>query len=207
MIRLMTLIVLVSGGVLGASVVLAGTPDGMTPAQEVACNIDRGTNYFGLCNAYCEAMDCDSASPNASARACAATHANYLKKSGGLVPPCEAACPCVDRVDAVTAAIQGPVDGFAFPCLDILTPGDEFDPLVIACGDGFDCENDGVGNFVAIGTNSQNGVSFCGGNLDGQDPAFFGITPAQMQSCRLGLEAGPLGLGEVAGVDICAPVP
>ena len=111
MIRLMTLFVLVSGGLLGAPTAAAGTPDGFTPAVEAVCDIDKGTNRFGLCNAYCEAMDCDSGS-NASAKACSKTLANYIKKSGGLEPPCEQQnqCPCVGRVDAVVG-IDHEVDG------------------------------------------------------------------------------------------------
>ena len=43
-----------------------GTPDWMTPHQETVCDSETGA-AFGLCNAYCEAMDCESASPQASA--------------------------------------------------------------------------------------------------------------------------------------------
>jgi len=48
--------------------VLAQTPDGQTPAEETVCDHESGA-AFGLCNAYCEAMDCDSANPQASATA------------------------------------------------------------------------------------------------------------------------------------------
>jgi len=47
----------------------AQTPDSQTPAQETACNGQTGAAY-GLCTSYCEAMDCDSAAPAASATAC-----------------------------------------------------------------------------------------------------------------------------------------
>ena len=182
-------------GLLGASTAAAGTPDGFTPAVEAVCDIDKGTNRFGLCNAYCEAMDCDSGS-NASAKACSATLANYLKKSGGLEPPCEQQneCPCVGRVDAVDALLD-PTAGFAFSCLNILNPADNFDPLQIVCAVGFDCVNDGVGNFVGIGTTVAGGVSFCGGNLDGQDPAFFGIRVDQLQACTVFIENSAFGFG------------
>jgi hypothetical protein len=49
----------------------AGTPDGLTPAVEDICTkwgFSGTTN--GLCNAYCEAMDCDDANPQASEEAC-----------------------------------------------------------------------------------------------------------------------------------------
>ena len=59
-------------GLLGAVIffaagnnVLAKTPDGVTPAEETVCDGLSGA-AFGLCNAYCEAMDCDSDSTKAS---------------------------------------------------------------------------------------------------------------------------------------------
>jgi len=48
-----------------------GTPDGLTPAVEDICTkwgFDGKVN--GLCNAYCEAMDCDDPNPHASDQAC-----------------------------------------------------------------------------------------------------------------------------------------
>jgi len=48
---------------------LAQTPDEETPAEEVVCDGEVGA-AFGLCNAFCEAMDCDSDSPRASEQAC-----------------------------------------------------------------------------------------------------------------------------------------
>ena len=41
-----------------AGALLGQTPDGQTPATETACELESGA-AFGLCNAYCEAMDCD----------------------------------------------------------------------------------------------------------------------------------------------------
>lgn len=60
---------------------LASTPDGMTPAEETVCDIYEG-DAFGLCNAYCEAMDCDYETPNASAQACGAVARNFLRATG-----------------------------------------------------------------------------------------------------------------------------
>ena len=48
---------------------LGQTPDGETPAQEDVCDGESGA-AFGLCNAYCEAMDCHLDNPQASANAC-----------------------------------------------------------------------------------------------------------------------------------------
>jgi len=74
--------------------VLAQTPDGQTPAEETVCDNESGA-AFGLCNAYCEAMDCDSANPQASATACAKVKAKFTNITGRTSLPCEGpVCPC-----------------------------------------------------------------------------------------------------------------
>ena len=69
------------------------TPDGETPAEEDICTAAGLSGAaWGLCNAYCEAMDCDGA-PEASPEACAKVKANFEKKTGGKVAlPCESFC-------------------------------------------------------------------------------------------------------------------
>ena len=52
-----------------------------------ACEGQVGS-AFGLCNAYCEAMDCDSDDPQASDKACARVLDNFLKVTGSEIPPC-----------------------------------------------------------------------------------------------------------------------
>ncbi len=49
-----------------------GTPDDETPAQETICDLYKPIKgrLFGICNAYCEAMDCDSAAPKVVDSAC-----------------------------------------------------------------------------------------------------------------------------------------
>jgi hypothetical protein len=48
-----------------------GTPDGLTPGVEDICTKwGFSGKVNGLCNAYCEAMDCDAAAPQASEQAC-----------------------------------------------------------------------------------------------------------------------------------------
>src|SRR6188472_1486691 len=42
----------------------AKTPDGVPPSLETVCDAETGAAY-GLCTAYCEAMDCESADPRA----------------------------------------------------------------------------------------------------------------------------------------------
>lgn len=69
------------------------TGDGIVPSIETVCEGDPFN--FGLCNAYCEALDCDSDTPLGTPKACANKLKNYLKHSGGALPPCEqVSCPC-----------------------------------------------------------------------------------------------------------------
>lgn len=53
------------------------TPDGETPADEDVCDGLTGAAW-GLCNAYCEAMDCDGV-PQASDAACNRVADNFDK--------------------------------------------------------------------------------------------------------------------------------
>ncbi len=83
----------------GNNVMAMGTPDGETPAEEIVCDGLSGA-AFGLCNAYCEAMDCESAEAKASQNACDTIKGKLLVKhgvdvSGGCVfNGGGAECPC-----------------------------------------------------------------------------------------------------------------
>lgn len=63
-----------------------GTPDESPPAFEDICDNEVGA-LFGLCTAYCEAMDCHL-DFLADKTACDKVLTSYLKKSGGGDPPC-----------------------------------------------------------------------------------------------------------------------
>lgn len=69
--------------------VLASTPDGLTPSEETVCDVLEDTEY-GICNAYCEAMDCDSDNHKASNKACAKKLEIWNSLVGGQPIPCEA---------------------------------------------------------------------------------------------------------------------
>ena len=71
-----------------SSVGFANTPDGETPAVETICDVYHGTTggQFGLCNAYCEAMDCGHPNVYASDMACEKVAENFLKKYGVALP-------------------------------------------------------------------------------------------------------------------------
>jgi hypothetical protein len=74
---------------------LASTPDGTPPSGETVCDGEVGAAY-GLCTAYCEAMDCESDDPHASETACNKVGTKFLNITGRDVP-CEvpaAACIC-----------------------------------------------------------------------------------------------------------------
>jgi hypothetical protein len=76
----------------GAGSASAKTPDGKPPSRETVCDNEKGA-AFGLCNAYCEAMDCDDPRVRASNKACQAVKRNFEKKTGRPLP-CEVSCPC-----------------------------------------------------------------------------------------------------------------
>lgn len=74
-------------------VALAKTPDGLPPSVETVCDDEVGA-AFGLCNAYCEAMDCESEAPHASPVACGRVREHFLRITGRNLA-CEAQpCPC-----------------------------------------------------------------------------------------------------------------
>lgn len=65
----------------------AKTPDGQTPAEETVCDELSGALY-GLCVAYCEAMDCDHGDHKASDEACERVLTNFMNHSPEEFPPC-----------------------------------------------------------------------------------------------------------------------
>ena len=68
-----------------------GTADGLTPAVEDICTKWGFTGKVnGLCNAYCEAMDCDSAEPRASLKACTQMYEKIVGSLEGYpFPSCQ----------------------------------------------------------------------------------------------------------------------
>lgn len=67
--------------------VYAKTADGMTPAEEDVCDI-YNDRLYGVCNAYCEAIDCGDEYQRATVRACEVLENKFKKMSGGQLPPC-----------------------------------------------------------------------------------------------------------------------
>lgn len=100
--------------------VAQGTPDWMTPAEETICDGETGAAY-GLCNAYCEAMDCDSPNAQASATACTKVKDKFANITGRPFLPCETCpppppgttCPCADQFSDFNLVLNTP----AYQCL------------------------------------------------------------------------------------------
>lgn len=164
---------------------LAQTPDWMTPSQETVCDNESGAAN-GLCNAYCEAMDCELANdsfpdtePKASATACSKVRSKFQQTTGRDLP-CEVQCPCNDP--AVSQIFAGIVAG-EIP-LDVCFTGQVF--LV----------SDGV----AVGTNDQPLAiaGFLSGDVYGcaaPDGAAVPLTPEQAGFCRALLEQAAANQG------------
>ena len=83
--------------ILAPGTALGQTPDGETPALEDICADESGA-AFGLCNAFCEAMDCHLDQPQASATACTKV-GDKFEQITGRRPPCENTCPCFSAED------------------------------------------------------------------------------------------------------------
>ncbi len=79
----------------------AQTADMETPAFETICDADRGA-AFGLCTAYCEAMDCESAVPQASQIACDRVRNKYENVTGHKPPCLPNVCPCLSGLEKDT---------------------------------------------------------------------------------------------------------
>jgi hypothetical protein len=89
-----------------------------TDAEESVCDGLSGAAW-GLCNAYCEVMDCDSESETASSRACLKVLGNFAKHSDEPIPCARVVCPCWDAAD---------VDSLFAACVDVFN-------LPVTCGE------------------------------------------------------------------------
>lgn len=75
--------------------------DDLTPSEEGVCDSLLGgtAGLFGLCNAYCEAQDCDEYADGDQPRSCERLLINFnrIADGSGEVMPCEigqTSCPC-----------------------------------------------------------------------------------------------------------------
>ena len=154
---------------LGTGAARAQTPDGIPPARETVCDVETGA-AFGLCNAYCEAMDCDSGAPKASATACSRVRSRFQNVTGRDMP-CEASCPCnVREFPIFFGVVNGshPVN----QCFTSYPPFGAEDGIVVFG------QADVAGSFL-----TEAGEWICGDST-----AFIPITPEQGASCAQLLE-------------------
>jgi hypothetical protein len=141
---------------LAPAVSSAKTPDGMPPSQETVCSGFHGA-AFGLCNAYCEAQDCD-VHPRPS---CEHLLHNFRKITGMPAFPCDfrcgnevidpnedcdppgSACPDRRRVCSSDCTCPQPSCGDG-----ILDPGEQCDPggvSICPCRPDCTCETTPLG--------------------------------------------------------------
>jgi hypothetical protein len=134
---------------------------GLQPQESLCESAGLSGAAFGLCNAFCEAMDCDSDRPRASARACERVLANYERKTGpGSLPPCLQAkgdldtdadgvadssdnCPEHPNGNALGTCITGPLMWEV--CLDDAECS-SVDEQGLCSLDQADSDGDGIGN-------------------------------------------------------------
>ena len=88
----------------------AKTPDGATPSVETICDVFRGgkRGAFGLCNAFCEAMDCGDPNQHAANPACTRVNDNFEKKFGVRLPE---ALNFDDEGNLINTCVLGDDDG------------------------------------------------------------------------------------------------
>jgi len=116
----------------------AQTPDGETPAAEDICTLWGMTGKVnGLCNAYCEAMDCDAAEPQASEQACTRVLGKIEAALGDTPFP---TCQDIDEDGVPNGLDNCPDDPNADQAdANPTTPeGDACEPVVCPCFDATD---------------------------------------------------------------------
>jgi len=148
--------------VFAAGVVLAKTPDGKPPSVETVCDNEQGA-AFGLCNAYCEAMDCTDPNQHASNQGCESVKANFEKKTGRPLP-CLVQCPCDDLLklfaDIKSGAAQVNQCTISSDLLAVVTESGDF--ALISNGPPPSC------------------------NVNAEAP-FIELTPMELLACRVAL--------------------
>lgn len=188
----------------------AGTADWQTPAQETICDDLTGA-AGGLCNAYCEALDCHLDNPQGSDQACQRLLSQFLQIAG-VNPPCEQQCPCVE-LTLYGQIMDGTVPAQECFIIDVFGKATEVD--VIAA----------TGTAAAI---TGEPTPRCGEFPDFGSATIFEITLAQAQACNQQLQAAaaqqgvlcqnvildndptssePMGTGCGVGQRCCEPIP
>lgn len=153
-----------------ASLSIAQTFDTQPPSREDVCDGLTGATY-GICNAYCEAQDCD-ARPNKPG--CRQLRAKYAKLTGSEVFPCDPRCG--DGIVQEGEECDGG-DCDTGPCNDDCTC-----PEAPECPCGERCENDDGTSGVCADTDGDE-VCECTSN---PNPECAGQTCATFTVCNPG---------------------
>lgn len=198
------LLLLVSGAALAQTP--APVPNASWPFENTACDDQTGAAY-GLCLAYCEAMECDLANdlvdetlPNAPARACNRVR-NVFNRITGEGMPCE--CPCWDHPDlpiwtsylageaeAVACFIDGDVCINAGAPIEFCTPP-QGDAHLIVFGE------DSI-QFTSLGVNPGIFPPSCGQGGPGGGPDLL-VSAPQGAACKAQLNILLEANGSVCG--------
>jgi hypothetical protein len=148
------------------------------PAEESVCDSLSGA-AFGLCNAYCEAMDCDSEAPNANETACLKVLSDFTKHSDGLIPCGRVTCPCWDDadVDSLFAACADlPVD-----CCYDCAMSQNFHGSVMSCTE----RPRGITHNLAVVTGIGSPLIACGiGAVPTLEDGWYDVTEGEAIACR-----------------------
>jgi len=172
-----------------------GTPDGIPPAKESICDIYKGAAY-GLCNAYCEAMDCESDSPNASSTACSKVGEKFAQITG-VQPPCESACPFNNdnfpfwqEIISGSANITGCFDEDDYPGLPELTLLGALSNEVSFPGAYVQCYMTAASDPYICASNESGGEGFTG---------TYPLSSEEYVACRTALQAAINNAGLTCG--------
>ncbi len=173
------------------------------------CEDEIGAAY-GLCNAYCVAMDC-TGNPQASALACSKVQQKFEDATGEL-PPCVAAlpaCPCFTSDEIVNNFVSDsggipPVVLTITDCsLNVELPfiNAASDRLPADCASSMDTDGDGLANHFAKVFLNATPEFKCAFNhpycASIEQPPGASLSPALLAACRFDIRE--------AGVEICSP--
>jgi hypothetical protein len=140
--------------------VISKTPDGETPSVENICD-DAGLTgeAWDICNAYCEAQDCDINTEGK--KSCAILKRNFEKVTGSNILPCEiieeACClpdgSCSDVISSECDSLGGSAQGELTDCTGVVC-----EPLEACCLPDRSCEDMGASECDSQGGTQHEGV-------------------------------------------------
>jgi hypothetical protein len=150
-----------------------GTPDGLPPALENACDLYEG-KASGLCVSYCEAKDCDQF----DRPGCAVVRQNFIDITGADMP-CER-CPCWARTDLLLLDATNADDLGELSCANLQTV-DPYHNIVFMSGLGM-VDEDTSTLFATFQIYGQ--LNFCGTYKSPQ----VQISEAEYNECAMQVE-------------------